>query len=116
MNGEVVEYARRPPAVATVRDAFAVYIFGESMAPRYEHGDLVVVHPGRPARPGDDVVVELAPGPDDQAGAAFVKRLVKQDEREVVVRQYNPEKTIRFSRGTVKAVHRILRDVELLAT
>ena len=50
-NGEVVDYVRRPPGLEMARGAFAIYVQGESMAPRYEEGELVFVHPGRPARP-----------------------------------------------------------------
>lgn len=103
----VIECVRRPPALATARNLYALYIAGSSMEPRYRPGDLVFVSPDRPARPGDDVVVQTR----DHDGAptlAWIKTLVRATDAMVTVQQLNPEATIDFRRQTVVAVHRVL--------
>ena len=74
-NGEIVDYVLRPPGIARARDVFAVYVVGDSMAPRYEEGDLVFVHPGRPPHSGCDVLVELLEE-ETEPGPCLIKRLV----------------------------------------
>jgi len=111
--GRTVGYERRPPALRNVPDAYALYVAGDSMIPRYFPGDVVYVNPHRPCRQGDDVVIQtrIKPG-DDISG--YVKCFISRSSRGVVARQYNPETQIEYSRNTVVAVHRILTAHELM--
>jgi len=108
-----IGYLRRPPALLSTPDAYALYVAGDSMEPRYRSGDVVYVNPHRPCRQGDDVVIQtrLRPG-DDITG--YVKTLVSRSPREVVARQYNPASTIEYRTPTVIAVHRVLSAHELV--
>jgi phage repressor protein C with HTH and peptisase S24 domain len=45
-------------------------------------------------------------------GHALVKELVKADDQEVVVRQLNPERRLRFARRDVVRVFRVVGAVE----
>lgn len=92
-----VDWLARPDALQNVRDAFAVYVIGESMEPRYEQGDMILVHPTRPPKRGDDVLL-LSEQPD-RAFAALVKRLVRWDSENWTVQQYNPAKEYPLSRS-----------------
>ncbi|HMB75813.1 MAG TPA: S24 family peptidase, partial [Kiloniellaceae bacterium] len=92
-NGEVIDYARRPPGLIGSRNVFAIYVVGESMAPRYDEGDMVFVHPGRPPRPGCDVIVELH-GKDGEPGACYIKRLQRRTPTRLVLSQFNPAREI----------------------
>lgn len=103
----VVDWARRPPALAGVRDAYGLYLSGDSMEPRWSHGDMILVHPGRPARPGDHVVLILRDGPHETP-YAYCKRLVRRHGGMVTVEQYNPPSQRDFPEERVEAVHRIL--------
>tara|TARA_R100000365_G_C2748614_1_gene80775 strand:+ start:16525 stop:17208 length:684 start_codon:yes stop_codon:yes gene_type:complete len=89
IGNEPIEYVKRPSPLWNVRDGYAVYISGESMSPAYEHGDMALVHPHRPARPGEDVIVI---GSDEDGGTryAVVKRLIKATNTEWHLRQFNP--------------------------
>lgn len=111
--GHAIGYLRRPPALLSTPDAYALYVAGDSMEPRYRSGDVVYVNPHRPCRQGDDVVIQtrLRPG-DDITG--YVKTLVSRSPREVVARQYNPASTIEYRTPTVIAVHRVLSAHELV--
>lgn len=91
LDNEPIEYKDRPDNLKGVRGAFAVYIVNDSMAPAYEQGDQVHIHPGRPVRPGKDALFISK----DQHGVehAMVKRLVKSTDKAWRVQQFNPPRT-----------------------
>jgi phage repressor protein C with HTH and peptisase S24 domain len=103
LNGPANEFVARPPVLAAVDNAFALYVTGESMEPRYFAGEIIYVNPNRPVTPGCFVVVELA----DHRG--FVKRLVRRTAKAVVVEQYNPPKRLEYPSATVLRLHRIVQ-------
>lgn len=114
LNGRVVERVRRPPALVGVKDAFAVYVFGDSMLPRFEPGEMVFIHPGKPPTQGRDVLVELFNGTDEHlAGAALIKRFVSRSSEKLVLEQFNPPKKITIPGNRVKGVFVVMRPDEL---
>ncbi|SFF45289.1 XRE family transcriptional regulator [Aureimonas phyllosphaerae] len=110
--GDVIDYARRPPGIAAVRNVFAIHVLGDSMSPRFEVGDLAYCG-GRHAVPGDDVVIELQ-GEPGGSRRGYVKRLVQRTAKELIVRQFNPAIELRFPMKEVKAIHRVIPFKELL--
>lgn len=97
-----VGHTQRPPVLAGVRDAYAVYAVGDSMSPRYEPGWLLHVNPFKPPRPGRDVVVYL------QGDAVMIKQYIKETAERLILRQFNPEKTIEIELGRVRQMHLIV--------
>lgn len=112
-NGQVVDKLRRPPGLAGVPKAFAVYAIGESMSPRYEEGDPAFVHPGRPVRAGRDVLIEFKPTKDGEPGRATIKRLVAKSFDQLRVRQFNPPLEFTIQADEVLNVYAILTAAEL---
>ena len=113
-NGSVVDYVRRPPSLMKINNAFGVYVTGDSMSPRFENGDLVFVHPGRPAKPGNDVIVELH-GEHGAPGPCYIKRLVRRTDNQIVLAQFNPPRgDITIDAARIKAVYRILTAAEIM--
>jgi phage repressor protein C with HTH and peptisase S24 domain len=113
-NGSVVDYVRRPPSLMKLRNAFAVYVSGDSMSPRFDHGDLIFVHPGRPPQPGNDVIVELH-GEHGAPGSCYLKRLVRRTKGKVILAQFNPPRDdITIESDRIKAIYRILTAAEIL--
>lgn len=112
LTTDVIDYARRPAGLAGARDAYALYVEGESMAPRFEPGDIVFVHPHRKPQPGDYVIIQEA---DTNNGEprAFIKRLVRMTGTTVRVMQFNPEATIDFVIRPGTVVHKVITDTEL---
>lgn len=110
--GHVVDWVRRPPALAGVREAYGLYVCGDSMEPRWFHGELILVHPGRPVRPGDHVVVVMRDGPSETP-YAYCKRLVRRHGGMVTVEQYNPRATRDLPEEKVIALHRVLSNNDL---
>lgn len=104
---DVVDWVRRPPILNGISDAYALYLTGDSMEPKWSSGDLVLVHPKRPVRPGDHVVLILQDGPHETP-YAFCKRLVRRHGGIVTVEQYNPRGTRDFQESNIMAIHRVL--------
>src|ERR1700735_4068474 len=107
-NGEVVEMTSRPPNLAGAALAYAVYVVGDSMEPRYHSGELVYVHPGRPVDVGAYVLVTVKPKDDGDAPRAVVKRLVRRSATKVTLEQFNPKKTIELKTSDILSMHRVV--------
>ncbi len=108
-NGSVIDYVVCPPSLENVAGAYAVYIDGESMYPRFKAGETVWVHPGKPARRGDDVIVQLKPIEDDGSPPwGYVKEYVGRQGNNLVLRQYNPPIEIQFDVNEVLTTHPIV--------
>lgn len=107
LNGEVVDYVPAPKHLATVPGAYAVYVFGDSMEPRYFAGEAVYVNPALPVKPLDWVVVQLADA-EGSFDSGYIKRFARWTETHLVLSQLNPHKDIRIERSRVKSVHRIV--------
>ena len=94
---EAIDFIRRPPSLAGSKEVYAIYVVGESMVPQHNPGDLRIIHPKRPAVPGDSVVIQTYNAATDTR-EAFIKVLVKDKGREVVCRQHNPPMEITYLR------------------
>jgi phage repressor protein C with HTH and peptisase S24 domain len=64
--------------------SYALEISGDSMAPLYRDGDIVIVSPAAPIRRGDRVVVKTT------AGEIMAKELKRQTARSIELRSINP--------------------------
>ncbi|MEM1149217.1 MAG: helix-turn-helix domain-containing protein [Pseudomonadota bacterium] len=112
LSTDEVDWVRRPPGLATAREAYAVYITNESMVPRFKPGELAYVHPQRTPGPGDDVIVQVLRGEHDQP-ETYIKTLVKYTSDGIVCEQYNPKMTVTFPRTSI--VHRVMTTDELMS-
>jgi len=115
MMSEVLDYLLRPPSLANDETAYAVTTIGDSMAPRYEPGEMVFVSPKATVSVGDDVLVQLrGEGDDDEASqiagrisTVLLKRLVRRTGAFIELRQFNPDKTFQVPIGRVRRIHRV---------
>lgn len=78
VDWQPVEYVRRPAPLMRVRDAFGLYMIGTAMSPKYEPGDLLLIHPARPPAARDHVVALSGTGPGPVS--AVVGRYLGRDE------------------------------------
>jgi phage repressor protein C with HTH and peptisase S24 domain len=102
MNDTAIDWTMRPANLRGVRAAFAVFITGDSMMPKYHEGDLVYVHPELQPHRGKYVLVEL------KGHKGFIKQFIKWSENELVLKQFNPEEEIRISKEEVLHVKLIV--------
>lgn len=109
---DVIDYVRRPAGLARARDAYALYVEGDSMSPRFEPGDLVFVHPHRKPLGGDYVIVQE---PDSENGEprAFIKRLVGVTPTLLKTEQFNPPAKVDFKLRPGLRWHKVMTDGDL---
>lgn len=107
MNGEIIDHVECPPGLDSVPNAYAVYVIGDSMEPRYHAGEVVYLHPARPVKKGDYVVVQTR-GPEGEAPLGFIKRFVAYTPTRLILSQLNPPREIEFERADVVSVHKIV--------
>lgn len=113
-TGDVIGWAKRPTSLAGRPDAYAVYVQGASMYPRYDGGDLAYADGKRPPQIGDDVIVYLRNG-DDRACACLIKRLVRRSASYVELEQFNPACTFKIDSVRILKMHRVIPYGELLS-
>jgi phage repressor protein C with HTH and peptisase S24 domain len=108
LNGNQASEVLAPSTLAGVPGAYAVYVVGSSMEPRYFEGETVYVNPRLPVNKGAFVVAQISGGAEDDVPHAFVKRFVSQDARRIKLEQYNPKKILEFPAAKVVSIHRII--------
>ena len=108
-----IDHIARPPALAGARRLYGIYVTGDSMAPEHKHGDVRIVHPGRPPRQGDTIIIQIRIKPSDPI-QSYIKHFDRMRGDFVVCSQINPVAKIEFARNTVLHIHKILTQNELL--
>lgn len=107
LEHEVVDYVRRPPAIANRRDVYALYISGISMEPMHAHGDLRFIDPRQRPQIGDSVIV-VTRTHDSDPGQAYIKILAKRTPNTVVLKQLNPDAIIEIPEKFILQIHRVM--------
>jgi phage repressor protein C with HTH and peptisase S24 domain len=97
-----IGYTPRPANLSGVRAAYAIYMIGDSMAPRYEPGWLLHVNPFKPATRSRDVVVFK------KGNAVLIKQFVGWEKDALVLRQLNPPAELRIPRADILECHLIV--------
>jgi len=113
---EAIDYVKRPAILESVKDAYGLYIVGESMIPAFEPGDMALVHPHLPpARDKNVVLYHVSPFTEAEA-EAMVKRLLRYDDRDWHLRQFNPpegeQRDFTVARTDWRYCHRIVGKYE----
>lgn len=112
LTTEVIEYVRRPPALATTQGAYALYVENDSMVPRFWPGDLIFVHPHRPLAIDDVMVVQTKPNATAPM-ESFIKVFKGRTSEWLLGEQYNPKANVRYKRDTIIAAHKVLSTAEM---
>jgi phage repressor protein C with HTH and peptisase S24 domain len=97
-----IGYTPRPANLAGVRDAYAIYMTGDSMEPRYMAGWLLHVNPFKPPTRGRDVVLYKT------NQVVLIKQFVGWAGDALVLRQLNPDETLRIPRAEVAGCHLVV--------
>jgi phage repressor protein C with HTH and peptisase S24 domain len=97
-----IGYTPRPASLTGVRSAYAIYMLGDSMEPRYEPGWLLHVNPFKPPTRGRDVVLYK------EGDAVLIKQFVGWEGDTLVLRQLNPSETLRIPRDQVRECHLVV--------
>src|SRR6185437_11636467 len=95
VGSDPVDWQPRPQRLANVRDAYGLYIIGESMVPEYRPGDVALINPALP-QIGGEVYIFYA----DRAGEAraTIKHLRRATTDKWLVSQHNKPRDFELSR------------------
>ena len=107
-NGDIIDTIPRPLNLMGAPRAYAVYIVGDSMEPRYYSGELAHIHPGKPVTIGAFVLVQMRPDHDGETPKAVVKRLIKRSATKITLEQYNPAKKFDIKTDDIVSIHRVV--------
>lgn len=107
LNGNRVADVLAPPSLRGVPDAYAVYVVGDSMEPRYQAGEVVFVNPRLPVRSGNYVVAQIAAA-EGEPPLAYVKRFISLDAKVLRLEQFAPKRKLEFPATQVVSIHKII--------
>ena len=96
-DNQPIGYTPCPANLAGMKDAYAIYVVGDEMSPRYEPGWLLHVNPHKPASPGRDVVITM------RDGARLIRRVIRGSDGVLELHQLNPEATVCMARDDIVA-------------
>lgn len=109
---DAIDYVKRPAVLENVKNAYGLYIVGESMTPAFEPGDMALVHPHLPPARDKNVVLYHVPPLGSNEAEAIVKRLVRYNDQDWILKQYNPEREFTETRADWPYCHRIVGKYE----
>ena len=102
----------RPPVLREVKDAYAVYIVGSEMEPRYFAGDLVYINPNKPLTANCFAVVRLNHEFTGNKPHYTIMQFLEKSIESYVFWQYNPPNKISMAKKDLASVHRIVGCIE----
>jgi phage repressor protein C with HTH and peptisase S24 domain len=82
--------------------AYAVRVRDNLLSPAFKPGHILHVDPSRPVMAGDHVVIQT------NDGQAFIKELASFTDTKIVCGQHNPQETMEFAAGNVRALHKVV--------
>lgn len=96
------------PLLEHVPGAYAVYISGECMEPRYFAGEIVYVNPVRPPRRGDFVIIQIRPEVPGDPPLGLVRQLKCLGAETAEFAQLNPPQPLCLPTEQILSVHLIV--------
>lgn len=105
MQGSIIEHVWRPPHLTAVTHAFALYVAGHSMSPRYDEGELIYCRPGKHPRPGNYVVIEMHQESDGAPIMATIGRYKRQAGGGIEIEKLNPPSVQKVPSAKIKRIH-----------
>jgi len=94
-----IDYIARPHSLLHVRDAYSIYMIGDSMAPRFRPGQLLHINPYKPPQPGTGVVVTKADN------VVLIKEFARRSETTLYLTQYNPAAELKYPLSEIRDIH-----------
>jgi phage repressor protein C with HTH and peptisase S24 domain len=105
VSSDPVDWHPRPQPLANVKDAYGLYVVGNSMAPEYRPGDIALVNPNLPVV-GDEVYIFYAEREGE--ARATIKHLRRALADKWFVSQHNKPKDFELSRKEWQWAHRVI--------
>jgi hypothetical protein len=110
-----IDWFFRPRPLKFTSGVYGLYVGHDSMAPRFESGDVILLDPRRPAKAGEDVLVflnhQVARG---GLRPVLLARLIAKNARKLDLEQFNPSTRFTVEINDVARIHRVFSTVELI--
>lgn len=103
ISSDPVDWVLRPDSLLRVREGYGMIVTGDSMSPRIESGDTVLVNPHLPPRARD--VCIFRKHEDHGSVEICVKEFVRQTDDLWYVMQHNPKKSFTLKRAEWQVCH-----------
>lgn len=92
----------RPASLENIPTAYAVYMPGDAMSPRYEAGWLLFVNPAAVVPNGRDIVIRF------KDGSGLVRKFIRNDGISIIAQQLNPPLEVAYPLAQVEDIHLIV--------
>jgi transcriptional regulator with XRE-family HTH domain len=99
---EPIEMVDKPSSLASNKDAYGVYVPGDSLEPRVKTGDLLYVEPHQPVRKDDLVVVGYG-----EDGPREILVYQGQSGDKIILFRANPEEVMKVDSADIKTLERV---------
>lgn len=106
-DGDAIDQTPRPPALMQSRNAYALFVQGKRMSPRYNEGEMIYVHPDLPVVPDNHVLILLGRD-EDKPQRAILGQYVRHTEKGLLIRQYNPRRELEIPDEQMVRIDRIV--------
>jgi phage repressor protein C with HTH and peptisase S24 domain len=103
LTNDPVDWVLRPDSLLRVKDGYGMIVSGDSMSPRIQNGDTVLVNPHLPARAGDACIFRKHE--DHGAVEICIKEFVRQTADLWHVKQFNPKKSFTLKKAEWQVCH-----------
>ena len=94
-----IDYIARPHSLLHVRDAYSIYMIGDSMTPRFRPGQLLHVNPYKPPQLGTGVVVTKTDN------VVLIKEFVRRSDTVLYLKQYYPTAELKYPLNEIRDIH-----------
>lgn len=101
-----IDWTFRPADLQGVQGAFAVFVTGDSMEPKYRSQDIAYIHPKQRPMPGRYVLIETT------TRGSFIKRFEGWQKDRLIVWQFNPEKNLYFDRQEIRSLMTVIGSLD----
>jgi hypothetical protein len=88
-------------------ERFDVIVPNACMSPRFNPGDMLIIEKTAVPRIGEDVLIEI-PGAAAGLSDMILGRLVNSSKHEIVLRQFNPSRTVTVPTCRVRNIYPII--------
>ncbi|MDB5363480.1 MAG: transcriptional regulator [Rhodospirillales bacterium] len=94
-----IDYIARPHSLLHVRDAYSIYMIGDSMTPRFRPGQLLHINPYKPPQAGTGVVVTKTDN------VVLIKEFVRRSATMLYLKQYYPAAELKYPLNEIRDIH-----------
>jgi len=101
-----IDWTFRPADLQGVHNAFAVFVTGDSMVPKYKNRDIAYIHPSEKPRRGRYVLVET------KSRGGFIKLFEGWENDFLILSQHNPTEKLRFMRSDIMNVMLVIGSLD----